>query len=252
MKAENILTVARYLEGDMELEEKLAFENRMREDELLSKDVEEYKQIHHLLKINVAPDDHDKQVAMTLNVMNKQYFKEQHTGNANLRPKAKVITITTYLKYISIAAVLVIGLLVWAPWSENLYKQYRISTTMSVLERGSNGRSRISEGAALYNKGDFKEAKRILQNEYMLYPQNPLLAYYFSIILIENDKAPEARTILLNLYQGESVFKFDAAYYIALSYVKEENQAEAIQWLKKIPGTNANYKKAIELIGKLK
>ncbi|MGY4384639.1 putative Zn-dependent protease [Pedobacter sp. UYP24] len=166
--------------------------------------------------------------------------------------KREGISVKSYIKYLSIAAVLIIGIMVWAPWSGSLYEKYRISKEMSVAERGAAQQNNIAAGAVLYNKGDFEGARKILQAEYMLNPQNPLLSYYFSITLIETSQAYEARTVLVNLFNGNSVFKYDAAYFIGLSFVKEGNNVEAVKWLHKIPQGTANYPQSQELISKLK
>lgn len=250
MKDEHILAVARYLEGDMEMPEMIAFETQIRESEELKQAIEEYKRIHQSLKMNIAPDEQDRQLVSSLAVLNKQYFQEER---ATKPPKqAKVFSIKPYLKYISIAAVLVIGLLVWAPWSSGLYEKYAISRQMSVAERGADSQNNITKGAELFNKGKYEAARKLLQAEYMLNPQNPLLSYYFAITLVETGKEYEARTIFMNLYKGESVFKYDAAYYVALSFIKEKNKPAAIEWLQKIPEGTANSNKSKELISALR
>ncbi|MHA4894725.1 tetratricopeptide repeat protein [Pedobacter sp. PWIIR3] len=256
MKEENILSVARYSEGDMELHEKLEFEAKLQNDVSLQRDLEEYQKIHQALQINIAPDNRDQQLAASLQLLNAQYFKEESKPlideGASVKKEAKVVSFKPFIKYFSIAAVLLIGVMVWAPWSGGLYEKYRISKEMSVAERSASQQNNIAAGAALYNKGDYEGARKILQSEYMLNPQNPLLSYYFSITLIETSQAMEARTVLVNLYNGDSVFKYDAAYFIGLSFVKEHNNAEAVKWFQRVPQGTANFNQAQELIGKLK
>jgi len=221
MKQEYKLAVARYLEGNMEMPEMIAFETKIRESEELKQAIEEYKKTPQSVKKNTEVDK-------------------------------KVFSIKPYLKYISIAAALVIGLLVWAPWSSGLYEKYAISRQMSVAERGADSQNNITKGAELFNKGKYEAAKKLLQGEYMLNPQNPLLSYYFAITLVETGKEYEARTIFMNLYKGESLFKYDAAYYVALSFIKEKNKPAAIEWLQKIPEGTANSNKSKELISALR
>ncbi|MFP5081118.1 hypothetical protein [Pedobacter sp. JCM 36344] len=156
-----------------------------------------------------------------------------------------------YIKYVSIAAVLIVGLLIWSSWSSGLYEKYAISRQMSVAERGNDSEVNISKGAKYFNSQKYHEAKRVLQSEYRLNPQNLFLAYYFAITLVETGKEYEARTIFMSLYKGESAFKYDAAYYVALSFLKEDNKPATIEWLKKVPEGTANASKAKELIAEL-
>lgn len=241
------MTVARYLEDDMELQEKTAFEALLQTDPELQELIAEYKNIHQTLKIKIAPSEADRQVAETLSSLTKQYFKTESKEG----PLTQVVSLKPYLKWISIAAVLVIGLLVWAPWSANLYQKYTISKEMSVAERGDTGKNNLEKAAEFYNNGDFAAASKILQKEYALAPENSMAAYYYGITLTETGKTAEARAVLTKLYAGESVFKQDAAYCIALTYLKEKSNRQAMEWLSKIPEGTANYEKAIQLIRKL-
>lgn len=248
MNEEKLLAVARYLEGDMEQEEKQGFEAQLQTDTELQQILEEYEDIHQTLKMQLAPDAQDQQMLATLGALNQQYFKKEAVQE---KPQGKVVSMKPYLKWISVAAVLIIGLLVWAPWSANLYEQYAISRQMSVAERGIGQEEPLGQAATLFNKKDYAAARKILQRQYMENPNNPLLSYYFSITLIETGQEYEARTVLMKLHEGESAFKYDAAYYVALSFLKEDKKSEAIEWLKKIPEGTANYSKAQELIARL-
>lgn len=262
MNEDKLLAVARYLEGDMETGEKAAFESSLQADVELQELVARYKDVHQTLKIKIAPDEQDRHVEDTLQGLNQQYFRNEvpsveapvSEAAVNEAPvkEGKTVSLKPYIKWLSVAAVLVIGLLIWAPWSSGLYEKYSFSKQMSVTERGADNQAQLSKAAELYNKGDYAEARKILGKEYMFNPQNPLLAYYFAITLIETGQSYEARTVLQHLSEGQSVFKYDATFYVALSLLKEDKKAEAIQWLQKIPQENANYAKAQELIAELK
>jgi tetratricopeptide (TPR) repeat protein len=123
---------------------------------------------------------------------------------------------------------------------------------MPVSEGAGSPQSPLAKGAALYNKGDFAEAKKILLQEYMMAPQNPSLSYYFAIILIETGKEYEARTVLIHLFNGGSEYKYDAAFYVGLSFVKQGDNRQAVEWLKKIPADHPQFRKAQSLIAELK
>lgn len=251
MNEEKLLTVARYLEGDMELQEKEVFESSVQADPELRELIAEYKNVHQTLKMKIAPDEADRQLEATLSALSKQYFKDSE-AEAGKQAAPVVVSLKPYLKWLSVAAVLVIGLLVWAPWSASLYEKYAISREMSVVERGDGGQNNLDKAAEFYNAGDFKAASGLLQKEYALKPDNSLVAYYYGVTLIETAKSAEARTILTKIAEGESVFKYDAAYYIALSYVKDKNNQDALIWLAKIPQGTSHYDKAQELTKKLK
>ncbi|SMC98758.1 tetratricopeptide repeat protein [Pedobacter nyackensis] len=248
MNEEKLLTVARYLEGDMEPQEKQEFETLLQSDAELQELKAYYINVHQSLKMNIAPDETDQQVAATLATLGKQHFKNEATE----QPSPRVVSLQPYIKWLSVAAVLIIGLLVWAPWSANLYEKYTISKEMSVVERSDNGQNTLEKAADFYNAHDYASAEKLLQEVYKQEQANSLAAYYYGITLIETGKGDEARAVLSKLYDGESVFKFDAAYYIALSYVKQKDNSQALSWLSKIPQGSTNYDKAKELSTKLR
>lgn len=250
MNEEKLLTVARYLEGDMELQEKQEFETLIQSDPELPGLLEEYKNIHLTLKMKLAPSEEDRAVEAALQQLNQRYFKD--AAIAYPVKVTKVVPFVNYLKWMGVAAVLVIGLLIWAPWRTNLYEQYGISKEMSVAERGEGDKNNLEKAADYYNANDFAAAGKILEKEYEADAGNSLVAYYYGITLIENRDEEKARTVLSKLYNGESVFKYDAAYYIALSFVKQNNHPNALEWLEKIPQDSSGYDKAQELIKKLR
>jgi hypothetical protein len=61
----------------------------------------------------------------------------------------------------------------------------------------------------------------------------------------------EAEKIFTALYNGQSAFKYEAAFYLAVTYLKDGNKAASREWLQKIPADATNYGKAQELLRKL-
>jgi len=57
--------------------------------------------------------------------------------------------------------------------------------------------------------------------------------------------------LLEDLFKGESVYKYDAAYAVAMSYLKEDKKADTKFWLEKIPDGAVQYEKAQQLLKKL-
>jgi hypothetical protein len=242
MDNDSMLQASRYADGEMSGQEQRDFELQLQSDTELRAYVEQYRQANMALRKHFTPDAGLDNLKQTLSNLNQQYFK----------PEAKVVSMRPYYRWISgVAAVLIIGLLVFNPWRKSLYEQYGTATTMSVTERGDGGQTNLEKAAAFYNKKQFTDAEKLLAKEYSTNPKNSLAAYYYSITLIEDKQESKARTILQTLYKGESVFKYDAAYYIALSYVKQKDKTNARIWLKNIPPGTSNYTKAKELEDKL-
>ena len=178
----------------------------------------------------------------TIKSLNKTHFKAE----------AKVVSFKSYTRWISgIAAVLILGLIVFNPWKKSLYEEYSTAGSMSVTERGEGPQTNLEKAAAYYNKKDYIAAEKLLAKEYAANPKNSMAAYYYSITLIQDKQEAKGRGILQQLYGGESAFKYDAAYQIAMSYVKQKDNANAKKWLRNVPPGTSNYAKAKELEGKL-
>ena len=57
---------------------------------------------------------------------------------------------------------------------------------------------------------------------------------------------------LTSVYNGESLLRYEAAFYIALTYAGEKNKTAAMEWLDKIPAGTPVSTRANELRHKLK
>ncbi|MBD1386138.1 tetratricopeptide repeat protein [Mucilaginibacter rigui] len=242
MDNESILQASNYVDGEMDLQQQKDFELQMQGDAELREYVEQYREASIALKTMLAPDASLNNLKQTLGNLNKTHFKAE----------AKVVSFKSYTRWISgVAAVLILGLIVFNPWKKSLYEEYSTASSMSVSERGEGAQTNLEKAAAYYNKKDYAAAEKLLAKEYAANPNNSMAAYYYGITLIQDKQEAKARGILQQLYRGESAFKYDAAYYMALSYVKQNDKANARKWLKHVPPGTSNYTKAKELESKL-
>lgn len=242
MDNESILQASNYVDGEMDLQQQQDFELQMQGDAELREYVEQYREASIALKTMFAPDASLNNLKQTLGNLNKTHFKAE----------AKVVSFKSYTRWISgVAAVLILGLIVFNPWKKSLYEEYSTAGSMSVSERGEGAQTNLEKAAAYYNKKDYAAAEKLLAKEYAANPNNSMAAYYYGITLIQDKQEAKARGILQQLYRGESAFKYDAAYYMALSYVKQNDKANARKWLKNVPPGTSNYTKAKELESKL-
>lgn len=245
MTTENALLASRYVDGDMDAAERQEFELLLQSDAALRDYTTTYRQANAALSRSLKEDAGAEKLKQTLQQLGKVHF------TPGVR-EAKIVSMKPYIRWLSgVAAVLLIGILVFVPWRKDLYEEYSTTGDMQVAERGEGAQTTLEKAADLFNKKDFKHAEVLLASEYKLRPENSLAAYYYGVVLIENEKEADARVVLENVFAGQSVFKYDAAYYIALSFVKEKNNAQAKIWLERIPEGTSNYQKAKELGEKL-
>lgn len=251
MEEDSILQASRYVDGEMNAQEQHQFEMLLQTDAQLKTYVAQYREATVALKAHFAPDENLVALKQTLQGLNNEYFKPE-AKVVQLKPEGKVLSFNNYTRWASgIAAILLVGLLIFNPWRKSLYEQYNTATTMSVAARGAGEQSNLEKAASFYNNKDFNNAEMLLAAEFKADANNSLVAYYYALTLIQNNQATKARNILEGLYKGESAFKYDAAYHMGLSFVKEKNNTEAKKWLALVTKGTSNYTKAQELSEKL-
>ncbi len=243
MSARDYDMISRYLDGEMNAEEQKAFEEQMQQDADLKKEVELFKEVNETLKMKLHPDESESALQDTLEEMRDQYF----------RSKTKVVSFTRF-RWMAAAAVLliaVVSIIILAPWKKDLYKQYAYIQMPGAEQRGTPGDSLLKVVTENFNKEKYAETVRsfeiILKND----PQNSFLHYYYAIALQLSGEVEKSRSELLPLYNGNSSFKYGAAFYMALSYLKVKDKATCSEWLNKIPADADMYGKAQELLKKL-
>lgn len=244
MHTYNHEAIARYITGEMSGGELQAFEATLRQDTSLRESVAQYREVLDTLQYKLEPDEKETAFSHTLHTMNSEYFGSN---------KSKVVPMRHYWKYISgIAVAAVIFLIVWLqPWQQDLYKEYGQIQMVATAERGTETDTLLQQAALLFNQGDFAGAQKYLQEASAQAPESSLTGFYYAVALIATNDITKARQLLEPIYNGSSVVKYDAAFFIALSYLKEKQYADTRLWLEKIPVGTSRYAAAQELLKKI-
>jgi len=239
--------INQYLDGEMNAEELNAFETAMQQDADLKNEVELLRDVNATLKIKLHPDENEMALRSSLKEMNAEFF-------AGKTEQAKIIPLTRRRWMTAVAAVFVLALLltVWQPWKkEDLYQQYAAIQMPGTTERGAAADSLLKLAIENFNNKKFAEAIPSFEAALKDSVQNAFVQYYYGIALLQNGDIERSRAQLTSLYNGTSLFKYDAAFYMALSYLKEKNKPACKDWLNKIPADAGRYSKAEELLKKL-
>lgn len=237
--------IARYEAGDMDAATKAAFEASLAADAALQQQLALYKEVNASLQQHFNTGG-QQQLQQTFAALRKEYFQapEQTT--------AKVFPIKRYLRPImGMAAAAIIAICIWQPWQPDLFTSYSRTEMIANVERGDNADTLLQHATRAFNQSDFKTAASLLEKTVQLQPQNSFASFYYAVALTQLNEMSKARPVFEILYNGSSAFKYDAAFYMALSYVKENNKAEAKKWLRQIPQDAGIYRKATALSKKL-
>ena len=239
--------INRYLDGEMNAEEIKAFEAAMLQDAELKNEVDLLKDVNSTLKIKLHPGENEVALRNSLKEMNAEFFP-------NKTEQARIIPLHRRKLMMAVAAVFIMGLVltIWRPWEqEDLYQQYAAIQMPAVAERGAASDSLLKTAVENFNNKEFAKAIPAFETVLKDSAQNSFVQYYYAIALLEKGDTENSRTQLTALYNGNSSFKYDAAFYMALSYLKEKNKPACKDWLNKIPADAGPYNKAQELLKKL-
>ncbi|MGV3765820.1 MAG: hypothetical protein ACO1NW_06815 [Chitinophagaceae bacterium] len=103
------------------------------------------------------------------------------------------------------------------------------------IERGGGTDTLLLAAAVLFNKTDYDKALPLLDKALMIDSSSQVALFYRGVCLFFTGAASEARTDLQRVYNGSSVFRYEAAFFMALGYADEKNAEKTREWLKKIP-----------------
>ena len=237
--------IARYAEGDMTAEESSAFETVLASDESLRRQLALYREVHTSLEQQLGADDQRDQLQHTMQSMCSEFF------GAASQP-AKVISFKRFLRgAVAVAAVLIAVMVIWQPWKAGLFETYSDISMVAPAERGTSTDALLQQAATLFNKKDYKLAATALQQVRQQDTANSFVIFYYGVALLHTGELNAARAIFNQLYAGQSAFKFEAAFFQALGYLKENDKQGCREWLQKIPADAPGYDKAQQLLKKL-
>lgn len=233
--------IERYLSGDMDAGTRSAFEGRLEKEPELLQTLQTWRDVQETLRHSLQPDPQRDELKKTLHSLRPVITKQP----------GKVVRFNRSLVAIASLAAAVALILYFSPWDKDLYQQYGAQEMISPAERSTGADTLLAEAAHQFNHHHYAQAIVTLDKVLAQQPDNAYAKYYRGLSYLENKQPALARPDLEAIYNGESVFKYEGAFYVALSYLKEKNEEKCIEWLKKIPADAENYHKAKELLEKL-
>ncbi len=186
-------------------------------------------------------------VAETLHTTGKDFFQQEEAKNP-----LKVSSVN-WNRALLVAASL--SLLLVATWYFGAsepphYQQYALHAPLAFTERGAQDALR-SAAEKDFSQQQYAQA---LQDLDALLQQNPddlIAGLYKGICLIELNRTTEARNVLQPIAGGTSALRSEAQWYMALSYLKDNNPSPCKAALLDISAGADRYETAQKLLKKL-
>lgn len=159
---------------------------------------------------------------------------------------------STFLITVAAIALLISALLYLSPWRKELYEEYAVREMVPPDRRETVADSLLAVATRHFNHHKYEKAAAELDKVVALEPDMEYARYYRGLAQLENNRLAEARADLEALWNEGSPYKHSCAFFIALSYLKGKNGAEARVWLNRIPEGTPEYPKAQRLLQEMK
>jgi len=240
MKEEHFLAFDEYLRDEMSDDDRLIFENQLKEDAEFASAFETFKGLNLHLKNKFGNAPELKDFKENLEAISKTHFD---------KPKGKVIVLKPWYFGVAASVAVLIGLFFMNQNSDPTFEEYNNSETAFFTERGAtNDTLKMAQDA--FNAKKYKEAipffETILKTE-----NSSEIEYFYGMSLLEENKFIEADAVFMTLKSGNSTYKYKATWRLALSLLKRKKDKESKKMLLTIPKDFEDYDQVESLLKRL-
>ena len=237
--------IVRYVDDELDADQRQQFEARLQVGPALAAEVALLRELKAALTERLAPDEGAAALHTRLSALNAEYFKKE--------APVRRIPITRWATGIAAAAVLVVAtLLLWPSDNKDVYRRLEDTRMVGITERGGATDTIMQAAAGYFNRKEFAKALPLLDQAVKADSANELALFYRGVAEWHTGAVAPARNDWEKLAKGESLLRYDAAFYLALSYAEEKNIPAARQWLQQIPAGTPVSARAKELETSLK
>ena len=236
--------ISRYVDEEMSPAERMDFEQQMQREPELRKQVELYFEVTKSLQRRLHPAKEEAELRRTLEQLRPQYFQTR-SRVVPMAPRKK------WLMAVAATVVFLLALTIWAPWNPDLYRKYSDVRMPGIEERGAEEDSLLRQAEKEFNEKRFAESIPLFETYLAAEPDDAFVRFYYGIALMQSGQTGKSRREFDTLFTGNSAFRYEAAFFMALSYLKEKDRDRCREWLQRIPPDAPNYPKAQELLRKV-
>ncbi|WP_134090732.1 hypothetical protein [Olivibacter sp. XZL3] len=215
----NYDNIERYLSGSMTDKERHHFEAELDENEELAQELHFYMYVNRSISecLYHTPTDH-------------------RNFNQGKNKRRQDVSKIKWIALISIGAVLA-AMALWRPLKSGRLADASTIKMAAINAEGLPVGNKYADIIDLFNEGKYEEALPLLNGALTERPNDLYIRYYRGVTFLNLKYLGSARRDLLKVYTENAPQMYDAAYYIALSYLEEEDdyKESARNWLNKIP-----------------
>ncbi len=239
MNEERYILFGQYLENELSAEEKIIFEKQLSEDPEFASAFEIFKELNLHLENKFGNAKDLKDLKKNLKSVSKEHFKTK---------KSKVVAFKPWQYAIAASVAVLVGLFVFQNINPS-FEDYNNPEMATFIERGDvNKNLKLAQDA--FNAKNYKAAiphfEAVLNST-----KTPEIQYFYAVSLLEDNQFQKAETNLSELKSGTSIYKNKAAWYLALSKLKQKDYKSCKEILQTIPDDYEDYDQVQELLNEL-
>jgi TolA-binding protein len=233
----------KYLNGELTGDEKLAYETELS----TNKDAQKTKKLIEEIYAALKNEEHIKLIE-NLEMAKNTYKNEEESGRVENKPQRNLFLGKKFLLAAGVALLLAISSLVYIYNSGNtndkIFASYYFKYESDVITRSINNTSEeLIIAIQLYDRGNYNEAitklDGILKKDYSNAPAH----FFLGVSYIETKEYGKAIESLKNVIKlNDSAFNEHASWYLALCFIKTNQNGLATPILKQIALNNSFYK----------
>ena len=253
--------IEQFLKNEMLPDEHAAFVKQIEVDATLAEDVELYRNILNSLKNNAAAKEGKAAFLQTLG-NNKQKITAQPTQAKAIKfYESKVFVIGAIAVAASILAFILLSPVFNKTSNvQDLYAQYAIHETISPATRATNTDSTEAQKnydslfavmQSFYNNKQYSKALPLLEDYTKKNVNDAEFIIATGVCYLETNQYNKADSVFKTVASTETVFKYKAIWYTALTSLKQSNIAQCKKSLQEIPAEANEYNNAQRLLKEL-
>jgi len=241
-----------YFEGTLTGSEQKEFERLLKEDSDFAQSVEAFQMVRAHFTDRFEKEKAAEPLKETLAKFNDKFFKDSEAEISNAAAPVLVsIRKKIWWAVAAIAATIVLLVaLNRGSKEQNLYAEFARLPQAAFVEKGEQENT-LAAAEKYFNEKNYSKALIEINRALEVLPESSELLFYKGLCLLELENLPGARLIFESLKQGNSAYREDALWFLALSYLRSEELQKAREQLQQIPPDGSHFSEAQELIDRL-
>lgn len=242
----------KYLNGELEGQSLSDFEQQLKSDQNLASEFKLFQKVRDGLATKIQSHSGKEALLKTIGNIEGQYFKEgEQSSDEATVAGPRLVSRRFIFTAMAVAASILLLVFVWQPWQSALspYDQYAQFPTADFTSRSTDVHD-LQAMQNAYNNKEYAEAITLF-DQYLSVNDDAEIIMLNGISNLNIGNHNRANELFTEVISGKSTFIHDAAWYLALSYLKQDNTALCIQTLNSIPQGADKYSIAQELLSKL-